>query len=102
MEKEEKELLKELIESTEGMLPRDIFTTGHKRKIAQKLIVQKYVEEFQYKNLPNYRATEKGHLMFESIWKRTWVFFRNDMAKILSIIAIIISILIGLRQMGWL
>ena len=102
MRKEEKELLKELKESGEGLLSTQVFTYGYKRKIAQKLIALKFVEEFQYKNIPCYRLTDKGYLVFEPSHIRAWYFFTNDMAKILSITALIISILVGLRQMGWL
>jgi len=102
MRKEEKELLKELMESNEGLLSAQVFTEGNKRKIAQKLIALDFVEEFQYKNIPCCRATGKGYLIFKPIWVRAWSFFTNDMAKILSIIAIIISILVGLKEIGWL
>lgn len=102
MKKEEKELLKKLIASDEGLLSAEVFTAGPYRKIAQKLVALDFVEEFKYKNIPCYRAKRKGYLVFEPIWVRIWAFFTNDMAKIISIIALIISILVGLKQMGWL
>lgn len=102
MRKEEKELLKELVESNEGLLSTQVFTEGHKRKIAQRLITSDFVEEFQYKNIPCCRATKNGYLVLEPIWVRAWAFFTNDMTKIISIIALIISILVGLKQIGWL
>ena|SRR3989338_4096501 len=101
MKKEEKKLLRELVESQEGLLTVQVFTEGlNKRKQAQKLIALGFVEEFQFKNLPCCRATRKGYLVFEPIWLRAWVFFTDDMAKILSIIAIIISGLVGLKELG--
>lgn len=102
MRKEEKELLKKLVESNEGLLSVLEFAYGSNRKIAQKLTTMGYVEEFLFKNIPSYRATKRGHLVFEPIWIRAWTFFTNDISKILSIIAIIISILVGLKQIGWL
>jgi hypothetical protein len=102
MRKEERELLKELVKSNEGLLSTQVFTEGNKRKISQKLIALGFVEEFQYKNIPCCRLTRKGYLIFEPMWVRAWSFFTNDTAKILSIIAIIISILVGLKEIGWL
>jgi hypothetical protein len=92
MKEEEKELLKTLVHSNEGMLSRDVFTGGKNRKLSQRLIAFQFVEEFQYKNLPTYRATEKGLMVFEPVMKRAWHFFSNDMAKILSILATLLSV----------
>lgn len=92
MTNDEKELLRTLVNSNEGMLSRDVFTSGSNRKLSQRLVVLQYVEEFQYKNMPTYRATEKGLMVFESVTKRAWYFFTNDMAKILSILATLLSI----------
>jgi hypothetical protein len=100
MKKEEKELLRELVGSSEGLLSVQVFTEGSKRRIAQKLIALDFVKEFQYKNIPSCRATKKGYLMFDPLFVRAWTFFTDDMAKILSIIAIVISILVGLKQIG--
>ncbi len=101
MTSEEKAHLRDLIHAPEGLLTVQVFMAGmNKRKIAQKLIAVGYVEEFTFKNLPCVRATQKSYLIFEPLWKRAWAFFTDDMAKILSIIAIIMSILLGLREFG--
>lgn len=92
MTKEEKELLKELIQSDAGF--RDVFSLGqNQKKTTQLLIAGGMAEEFQYKNISCYRATGKGYLVFEPFWKRAWVFFTDDLAKVLSIIATILSII---------
>lgn len=49
------------------------------------------------KNQPPYgcnvRITPKGYLEFDPLYKKIWRFFTEDMAKILSVIAIILSII---------
>ena len=93
MNKEEKEQLKNLVESEEGLLSVGVFTSGiNKRKIAQKLIARRLVEECQYKNMPHYRATEKGLMIFESTLKKIWYFIKGDVRTI--IVAIITSLII--------
>lgn len=92
MNREEKVLLKSLVTSAEGLLSREVFSTGSNRKPSQRLVVQGFVEEFEYKNMPSYRATEKGLMVFEPVVRRAWYFFTNDMAKILSIFATLLSI----------
>ena len=47
------------------------------------------------------RLTQLGWQEFDARYKKIWRFFNNDMAKMLSIIAIIVSILVGLKQLGW-
>lgn len=92
MTKQEKELLKTLVYSDEGLLTRNVFTSGSNRKISRRLAAQNFVEEFEYKKISCYRATEKGLMVFEHAIKRAWYFFTNDMAKILSILATLLSI----------
>ena len=93
MNREEKEQLKSLVESEEGLLSVGVFTSGiNKRKIAQRLIVRRLVEECQYKNMLHYRATEKGLMVFESTPKRFWYFIKGDIRTV--IVALITSLII--------
>jgi len=114
MNENSKSILRRMIqESGKGLFsPSDLFNgigQGGNNKVIHKLISEGYIEEVSQDH-PNrslgtyaitfYRVAAKGYLVFAPYWKRLWIFFTNDMAKILSIIAIIISILVGLKQIG--
>lgn len=105
-----KEVLKKVRDNSKGLLSQsDLINCLPDRdtRLSHSLITSGFIEEVNRRIKANgqeatfYRLTQKGYLVFEPWWKRTWAFFTNDMAKILSIIAIIISILVGLKQMGW-
>ena len=96
MNEGEKQLLEKLVKSNEGMLSQREFTSGeNKRRTAQKLIALKLVEEFQYKNIPSYRATEKGRMIFEPYINRVWFSIKGSMGAIIvsTITAIIVAII---------
>jgi len=95
MRKEEKKLLKELVESNEGLLSTQVFTEGYKRKIAQGLIVSDFVEEFQYKHISCYRATKKGRMIFKPFHERLWFSIKGDFRIIMvaAITALIVSVI---------
>lgn len=101
MRKEEKELLNELITSQQGFKDTFALSQGQKsqgqKKIAQILIARGFVEEFQYKNILCYRATEKGHAVFYPLPQRLWFILKSDVRTVVvSIItALLTTILIN-------
>ena len=83
---------------------------GKDKKLLDKLIGTGYIEEIRRPmhapsrgtfEMTFFRVSEKGYNLFNPWHQRAWGFFTNDIAKILSIIAVIISILVGLSQIGW-
>ncbi len=103
MTKEEKILLKKVIDFHKGLLyPVDLFNMIGQHtsdKVIHKLIAENYIEEVPTvhhdKNYTFYRITEKGYLEFEPLLKKLWKFIRNtkNLSTILSIIATVLSIL---------
>ena len=116
MNRTEKEFLKKVANYHEGLLTPVVLFNGigeqKSDKIIHKLIAERYIDEVPQEKFDSllrgnykiifYRLSDKGYLVFSPIWKRLWSFFSGDMAKILSLIAITISILVGLKQLGWL
>ena len=105
MNEKEKIILKIAIEHKDGLLsPAELINGIAKRdrRSVENLVSFGYLEEVPqdhsginggYYKINFYRATEKGHLVFDPWYKRFWRFFTNDFAKILSVIAIILSII---------
>jgi len=107
MQKEEKDFLKKIIEHKgAGRLergtisPANLFNGLGKHsmdKLIHKLISLGYVEEVPTRvddhTLNFYRPSEKGYNVFSPWYKKLGYFLTNDLAKILSIIAIILSII---------
>lgn len=91
MKQEEKDLLKKLVDSPEGMLVDYIFAVGSNRKLVQKLISVRLIESFQLKGQTFYRATESGYSIFYPLPQKLWYWFKRDIRTI--IVAIIISII---------
>lgn len=112
MKKEEKEFLKKIIEHKGGsilergiMSPATLFNSlgEHKQdKLIHKLISFGYIEEVSTRvndyMLNFYRASERGYAEFDPIHKKIWKFFTNDMAKILSVISLILSIIAAMAS----
>ena len=90
MKKEEKELLNELVTSQQGF--KDSFALGA-GKVAQlqPLIVREFVEDFQYKNISCYRATEKGRAVFYPLQQKLWFIIKSDVRTV--IVSIITALL---------
>lgn len=111
MNKAEKDLLRKVVEYHKGLLaPVDLFNGIGQHtsdKIIHKLITEGYIEEvpttLHERNYTFYRATQKGHSIFDPYWKKLWQFFRDtkNLSTILSIIATALSIvatIISLRK----
>ena len=49
-------------------------------------------DSFRSRTVSTYCLTEKGYMEFDPWYKKAWRFFTNDFAKILSLIATILSI----------
>ena len=107
MKKEEKDFLEKIIKHNGGgRLERGIISPAtlfnglgeHKKdRLIHKLISFGYIEEVPTKvndyMLDFYRVSEKGYIIFDPLYKKFWRFFTSDMAKILSIISLILSII---------
>ena len=93
MTHKEKAVLKELKEFSSGCFDYLYINQHGYNGTIQKLRAGGLVESFEYKNLLCYRATTRGYLVFEPFWKRAWIFFTDDLAKILSVVATILSII---------
>lgn len=107
MTKEEKIFLEKIINyNCEGgfergtISPATLFNSlgEHKKdKLIHKLISFGYIEvaPTQINNSVQnfYRMSEKGYTIFDPWYQKSWRFFTNDMAKILSIISLILSII---------
>jgi len=66
-------------------------------KLIHKLISFRYIDEKPIEINGNkstyYKLSERGYGVFDPWYKKTLRFFTNDLAKILSLIAIILSII---------
>jgi hypothetical protein len=107
MNKEENNFLKKVINHKGGgMFERGVISPAslfnglgeHKNdKLIHKLISFGYIEEVpddvNGKIVNFYRISEKGYNEFGPWYKKAWQFFTEDMAKILSIISLILSII---------
>ena len=99
MTKEEKEILKKVIEHPKGLLPPvDYINVICKRnqKIAQKLVSLGYIEEVPItiqtgEQINFYRITPKGYSVFYPIHKKIWYWFKGDIRTI--IVAIVTSVI---------
>lgn len=109
----EKELLKTVVNFHSGLLsPAEMFNTvgqHQNEKEIHKLITEGFIEEVpttrNERSYIFYRATQKGHMVFEPILKKGWIFLRDlkNLSTILSIIATIlsiVSIIISLKNNG--
>lgn len=87
-------MLNELITSQQGF--KDTFALGQgQKKIAQLLIAQRFVEEFQYKNMSCCRATEKGHAVFYPLPQKLWFVIKSDVRTVVvSIITALLTTII--------
>ena len=110
MDKKEKEILRKIFLYHERLLsPATLINSiaEHNERLVQSLVAKKYIEEVPRDKIGLggsvsvinfYRITEKGLMVFASWYKKFWKFFTNDMAKILSIIATILSIIAIIRS----
>lgn len=110
----EKDFLKKLIVIDGGGVDSDrlygLAGNDNERRLIQKLLSVGHIETFSRivfthagdHELTFFRVSKKGHELFDTWFVRIWEFFTDGMAKILSLIALIISILVGLHEMGWL
>ena len=91
MEEIEKNLLKKLLNHSEGLLsPADLFNgigEGKSEKIIHKLITEGHIEEVPHtiheRNYTFYRLTEKTHALFYPIHKRMWYFTKGDIRTVI-------------------
>lgn len=107
MEREEKEFLEKIINYNSGgrlergtISPAALFNglgKHQKDKLIHKLISFDYIEEVPTRVnddiLNFYRVSEKGYGIFDPWYKKFWRFLINDAARLLSIVAIILSII---------
>jgi|GEM_PF-5914762 len=107
MNKEEKEILKKVIDnrgySVRGIESEHLYETiGENRnhKIIDKLISEGYIDEsIKPKgnfNFLYYRATQKAYAEFYSFYKKIWFFIGGDIRSVIisSITAVIIFVII--------
>jgi len=105
-----KDLLKKVIHIDGGGITRQklysLAENDSEARLLQKIISLGYIELYFTRaragvnniDLEYYRVSEKGYMLFEPFYKQAWDFFTTDIAKILSLISIVISILLGLRE----
>jgi hypothetical protein len=107
MNKEEKLFLKKVIDHKGGsrfergvISPATLFNClgGHDNdKLINKLISFGYIEEAPNEVIGRtvifYRPSAKGYAEFGPWYKKAWQFFTDDMAKVVSIISLILSII---------
>ena len=114
--REERDFLRRMIAHNKPLMPPvDIFNGNNlgnhsSDKLIHKLISEGYINEVPQpfvdsihgivRDITYYRVSAKGYLVFAPTLERAWAFFTDDIAKVLSVIAIIISIIVGLKQIG--
>ena len=75
-------------------------------RMFHKLLSEGYIDEDKEQTVLGggtislYGLSAKAYAELRPWWNKVWDFFTDDMAKILSLVAIVISILVGLKQMG--
>ena len=107
--REEKLFLRRLLDSPRPIaFPIELIYVDADDKTLHKLVSQGYITEIQEPAMIGggtsyfYKLSDKAYAEFRPWWQKAWGFFTNDMAKVLSVLALLISILVGLRQIGWL
>lgn len=107
MNKEETKFLKKVIgHKGWGMFERGVISPASlfnilgeykNDKLIHKLISFGYIEEVpddvNGKMVNFYRVSAKGYAEFDPLHKKMWQFFTDDMAKVLSVISLILSII---------
>lgn len=92
MTKEEKEVLKKIFESPNGLLSQDALFAlipNRNTKISHSLITSGYIEEvirrikLQQIEATFYRITEKGRMVFEPLLNRLWFSLKGDIRTII-------------------
>jgi hypothetical protein len=107
MDKKEKSFLKKIINHVGGGIfergvisPASLFNViGEYKndKLIHKLISFGYIEEVpsdvNNRTVTFYRVSAKGYSEFDPWHKKMWQFFTDDMAKILSVVSLVLSII---------
>lgn len=117
MSKDEKRVLKALVEDRTGiMTPSDLIgdVAKRNRRLVENLVVKGYIEEIPqtynpWPGLPGstlrtitcYRATHKGLMVFNSWYEKAWFALRGDLRTIIvSVITAAITSLVALLLQG--
>ncbi len=116
MKEEERKYIEMIINSDQGLFSSEELRESafqklglgddKEEKVRHRLVKKGYLEEQEGTDKEGwptnlYRVDKKGLLVFASPYKRMWELYKSEISHFVSLIALLVSILVGLNQLGW-